>query len=74
MGILTRSGQTHLKCQYQLVGKFIIIFFLKYCKLQKSYFGYFGHVWPLPSKTIMPTCRKFDIYLHVKKRTPTSFL
>ena len=23
-----------------------------------SYFGYYGQVWPLPSKMIMPTCRK----------------
>ena len=25
-----------------------------------------GHVWPLPSKTIMPPCRNFDVYLHAK--------
>ena len=31
-----------------------------------SYFRYFGHVWSLPSKTIMPTCRNFDVYLHAK--------
>ena len=34
--------------------------------LQTSYFEYFGHTWLLPSKTIMPTCRNFGIYLHAK--------
>ena len=22
-------------------------------------FGYFGHIWPLPSKTMIPACRNF---------------
>ena len=34
--------------------------------LQTSHFGCFEHVWSLPSKTIMPTCRNFDVYLHAK--------
>ena len=34
--------------------------------LSASYFGYFGHVWSLSSKTIMPTCRNIDVYLHAK--------
>ena len=34
--------------------------------LPTSYFGYFGHAWPLPSEMIMPTCRNLDVYLHVK--------
>ena len=25
-----------------------------------------GNVWPLPSKTIMPPCRNFNVYLHGK--------
>ena len=33
-----------------------------------SYFGYFGHVWSLLSKTIMPTCRNPDVYLDEKKK------
>ena len=42
--------------------------------LQTSYFGYFGHVWPLPPKSILPTCRNFHIY-HVKNDPfLTSFL
>ena len=31
--------------------------------LPASQFGHFGHVWPLPSKMIMPSCRNFDVYL-----------
>ena len=44
--------------------------------LPTSYFGYFGYVWPLPSKTIMLTWRNFDVYLYAKKWNPslTSFL
>ena len=34
--------------------------------LPTSYFGHFAHVWPLPSKMKMPTCRIFDVYLHAK--------
>ena len=34
--------------------------------LSTSYFGYFGHIRPLPSKKIIPTCTNFDAYLHVK--------
>ena len=42
-------------------------FFLIYCKNFTSFlFWVLGHVWLLPSKMIMPTCRSFDIYLHVK--------
>ena len=37
--------------------------------LLTSYFGYFGHVWSTPSTTIMPTCRNFDVNLHVKIST-----
>ena len=29
-----------------------------------SYFGYSGHVWALPSKTIMPTCGHFNVCLY----------
>ena len=36
--------------------------------LPNSYFGYFGHVWLFPSKTIMPTNANFDVYLHVKNQ------
>ena len=36
--------------------------------LTTSYFRYLGHIWPLPSKTIMPTCRNFDVYLHGKNQ------
>ena len=39
--------------------------------LLTSYFGYFGHVWSTPSTTIMPTCRNFDVNLHVKISTPS---
>ena len=39
-----------------------------------SYFGYFGHVCPLPSKTIKPTCRDFDVYLYAKTSSLTCFL
>ena len=35
-------------------------------ELQTFYFGYFGHVWLLPSKMIKPSCRNFDVYLHAK--------
>ena len=42
-------------------------FFLIYCKnLRTSYFGYFGHVWLLPSKVIMPTCRSF-VFIYMQK-------
>ena len=34
--------------------------------LPTSYFGYFEHVWPLPSKKIIPNCRNCDVYLHAK--------
>ena len=46
------------------------IFFLRYRKiLPFSYFGYFEHVWLLPSNIIMPICRKFDAYLlHAKNK------
>ena len=40
--------------------------------LQKHYsfyFGYSGHVWPLPTKTIMPTSKNSDVYLHAKTWT-----
>ena len=52
-------------------------FFFIYCKiLPTSFSGYFGHVWTLLSKTIIPACTKFDVYLHAKMWTPflTSFL
>ena len=46
---------------------FIIIFFcLDIAKILPTDFGYFGHVWPLPSKRIMPTCGNFDINLYAK--------
>ena len=49
-------------------------FFLIYCKiLPTSYFGYFGHVWPLASKMILPTCRNFDVYLDAKNSIPNFF-
>ena len=35
--------------------------------LPNSYFGYFGHVWLFPSKT-MPTNANFDVYLPVKNQ------
>ena len=38
-----------------------------------SYFGYFGHIRPLPSKKIIPTCRKFDAYLHAKMNSIPNF-
>ena len=34
--------------------------------LPTSYIGYFENDWPLPRERIIPTCRKFDVYLHVK--------
>ena len=49
--------------------KHLQYFFLKILQkkiLLNSYFGYFEHVWPLSSKTVIPTCRNFDVYLHVK--------
>ena len=30
------------------------------------YSGYFWHAWLWPAKTILPACRKFNVYLHVK--------
>ena len=53
----------------------IYLQFLKTVKLLNSIagqnitnflFGCFEHVWPLPSKMTMPTCRNFDVYLHAK--------
>ena len=42
-------------------------FFLIIAKiLPTSYFGYFRHLWPLLSKRIITTCRKFDVYQHAK--------
>ena len=38
-----------------------------------SYFGYFGHIWLLPSKKIVPTCRNFDAYLHAKMNSIPNF-
>ena len=38
--------------------------------LPTSYFGYFAHVWPLPSKAIMPTCRTCFVYPHAKNELP----
>ena len=60
----------------KIVSKIISIFFLK--ALQKYYqiliHGYFIHVWPLPSKTIMPTCRNFDvIYMQKMNSIPVLF-
>ena len=60
----------------KIVSKIINIFFLK--ALQKYYqiliHGYFIHVWPLPSKTIMPTCRNFDvIYMQKMNSIPVFF-
>ena len=34
--------------------------------LPTSCFGYFGHVWSLLSKTLMPICRNVFVYLHAK--------
>ena len=34
------------------------------------FWRYFEIIWLFPSKTIIPTCRKFDVILHVKKSTP----
>ena len=45
--------------------------------LPTSYFGYFGHVWPPPSKAIMPSSRNFDVYPRTKNELQiflTSFL
>ena len=40
-------------------------FFLIYCKnITNFLFWDFGHVRPLPSKTVMPTCRNFDVSMH----------
>ena len=39
--------------------------------LPTSYFGYFRHIWPLPSKTISPTWRNFDVHLHAKNELPS---
>ena len=41
------------------------------CTQPTCYFGYFGYVWSLPSKTIMTTCRIFDVPLHAKNKTPS---
>ena len=38
-----------------------------------SYFGYFGHIQPLPSKKIILTCRNFDAYVHAKMNSITNF-
>ena len=47
--------------------KVVAIFFLSIAKiLLIFYFRYFGHAYPFPSKTIMPNCRNFDIFLHAK--------
>lgn len=35
-------------------------------QIPTSYFGYSGHVKPLPSKTIIPSCGDFDVYLNVE--------
>ena len=41
--------------------------FLVCCKnIMNFLFWYFEHVWLLPLKTIMRTCRSFDVYLHAK--------
>ena len=77
MGTLNRSYQTHPKCQHQLVGNFHVylygknklhhyFFCLDIAKILPTDFGYFGHVCPLPSKRIMPTCGNFDINLYAK--------
>ena len=42
--------------------------------LQTSYFMHFGHIWPLPSKMIMPTCRNFNVYLHAKNELHSELL
>ena len=34
--------------------------------LPTSYFGHFEHVWLLPSKRLISTCRNFDVYLHAR--------
>ena len=42
--------------------------------LPTSYFGYFRHIWPLPSKKKkkkIPTCRNFDVHLHTKNELPS---
>ena len=41
--------------------------------LSTSYFGYFGHIQPLPSKKIIPTCTNLDAYLHVKMNSIPNF-
>ena len=71
IGSLTRSGQTHSKSLYQLLGnihaylhaKNILHEHFYSCNipkiLQTSCFGYFGHVCQFPLKTIMPVFRNF---------------
>ena len=49
--------------------KAVVALFSKYfAKLLQT-----SNVWPLPSKTIMPTCTNFDDYLNVKTPSLTSF-
>ena len=47
-------------------------FFLRYFKkyYQLPILGTLN-VWTIPSKTIIPTCRNFDVHLHAKKWTPS---
>ena len=46
---------------------FINIFFLSYCKNITNILNWvLEHIWALPSKTILQTCRNFDVYLHAK--------
>ena len=33
--------------------------------LPTSYFGYFWHIWPLPSKTITPTCQLVETLMFI---------
>ena len=35
-------------------------------KTSTSYFRYFEHIWLLRSRTKMPTCRNWNVYLHAK--------
>ena len=68
--------------QKQLWHSFLIIYIYIYniyiyiyiAKIPStSYFGYFGHFRPLPSKNIIPTCRNFDAYLHAKMNSIPNF-
>ena len=51
--------------QYNTETVLILFSYFIARSIPTSYFGYFEHVWLLPSK-IMPTCRNFDVYLQAK--------